>query len=313
MSSLPEALQRLLKVQHNVVSAEQLRSSGLSRRRLRWLINSGEWQRHHVGIYFAGKGDLPLISRAWAAILLCGEDAVVGGASAARLHRLTTDDPAEITVYVPNWSTPSPREGMSVVRSRTKRKVQVIDGVRCTHVPETIVDCAAELGAHELEALIGRAFQRSKCTAGALRKAVNGRRTVAQRVLLEAAATDAAAGAHSVLEMLYLRDVERAHGLPAGQRQVRVSSAREWVDVLYPEYGIVVELDGKSFHADAPFRDRARDNRNSRLGLKPLRFGWADITGDPCGIAREIAALMGIAEIGTCGRCADRREDDRVP
>lgn len=303
MSSLPEALQRLLKVQHNVVSAEQLRMSGLPRRRLRWLIDSGEWQRSHAGIYFAGKGDPPLISRAWAATLLCGEDAIVGDSSAARLHRLIPDDPTEITVYVPNGTTPSPREGLTVVRSRTTRKTQRIDGVQCTTVPETIIDCAARLSPRDLEALIGRAFQRSKCNAGALRKAVNGRRTVAQRALLEAAAADAAAGAHSVLEMLYLRDVERAHGLPAGQRQVQVSATREWVDVLYPEYGIVVELDGRSFHSDAPFRDRARDNRNIRLGLKPVRFGWADITGDPCGVAREIAALMGIVDIDACARC----------
>jgi hypothetical protein len=34
---------------------------------------------------------------------------------------------------------------------------------------------------------------------------------------------DVAEGAYSVLERRYLRDVERAHGLPAGRRQVRAS------------------------------------------------------------------------------------------
>ena len=51
------------------------------------------------------------------------------------------------------------------------------------------------------------------------------------------------AGACSVLEWSYLRHVERAHGLPTADRQVR-ASARGTVcrDVWYRRFRLVVEL-----------------------------------------------------------------------
>ena len=73
---------------------------------------------------------------------------------------------------------------------------------------------------------------------------------------------DVAEGAQSPLELTYLRDVERAHGLPTGSRQVRVAGRRViWVDVDYEEYSTRVELDGRLGHqGEGRFRDRRRDN-----------------------------------------------------
>ena len=56
-----------------------------------------------------------------------------------------------------------------------------------------------------------------------------------------------------MLERRYLREVERAHGLPDGVRQERQATANGTVhrDVRYPGQRTLVELDGAFGHRDA--------------------------------------------------------------
>ncbi|WP_156223758.1 hypothetical protein [Pseudactinotalea suaedae] len=100
-----------------------------------------------------------------------------------------------------------------------------------------------------------------------------------------------AEGARSPLERRYLRDVERAHGLPSARRQV--ARRRSEVDVLYVEQRLLVELDGRVGHAGSgKFRDMRRDNRAVVDSLATLRCGCADVSGDPCGVAQQVAAVL---------------------
>ena len=292
VSTLPEAIQRLLEVQHNVVLASQLADAALPRARLRWLVDSGEWRRTDRGLYFAGRGLQPWLSRLSGVSLLSGPDGVIGGTAAARLHGLVTEDPGGVTVFVPIDRKRQEPTGAQLTRTRIPRRTQTVQGLLCTTAAETILDCAEVMSGNELEALVGRAFQRRRCSRSALRKALVGRRTVAQRNLLIAAAHDAEEGAHSLFETQYLRAVERPHGLPTAARQIRVGEAHEWVDVCYTAFGLVVELDGKAFHERSAFRDRRRDNRNARAGLRTLRYGWSDVTTDPCSVAAEVACCL---------------------
>ncbi|GAA0467644.1 hypothetical protein Aca07nite_40590 [Actinoplanes capillaceus] len=74
---------------------------------------------------------------------------------------------------------------------------------------------------------------------------------------------DAAEGCASVLEWRCLRDVERAHGLPAPARQWRrPRSGGHWYDDLYrPGERLRIELDGQAAHpAETRWRDCRRDN-----------------------------------------------------
>ena len=65
-----------------------------------------------------------------------------------------------------------------------------------------------------------------------------------------------AAGALSPLERRYLRDVERAHGLPRAGRQLPdlVDGARVTRDVEYAAQATDVELDGRLGHEAAEDR-----------------------------------------------------------
>jgi very-short-patch-repair endonuclease len=97
-----------------------------------------------------------------------------------------------------------------------------------------------------------------------------------------------------MLELRYLRRVERTHGLPCGVRQHR--RGRWYDDVDYAEYGVSVELDGRAAHpADLAFRDHRRDNAAVIMGSRVLRYGFADVAHRPCAVASEVAAVLSAA------------------
>jgi very-short-patch-repair endonuclease len=103
--------------------------------------------------------------------------------------------------------------------------------------------------------------------------------------------TDVATGSHSLLELRYLRDVERAHGLPSGLRQRAVDN--EFTDVAYVPFGFVVELDGRFHFAPRQrWRDLERDNRAALRSEATLRYGWLDVTSRPCAAAVQVLQMM---------------------
>jgi very-short-patch-repair endonuclease len=112
-----------------------------------------------------------------------------------------------------------------------------------------------------------------------------------------------------VLEIAYLRDVEQAHGLPRGERQVPVRGARGriYLDLRYRRYRTRVELDGRAAHPEhLHLRDMHRDNDAVRAGDAPLRYGTADVTERPCQVAQEVGGVLTdhgwAGKLRPCGR-----------
>jgi very-short-patch-repair endonuclease len=102
-------------------------------------------------------------------------------------------------------------------------------------------------------------------------------------------------GVRSSLEHRYVRDVERPHGLPRAVRQARVVryGKTSYLDNLYEAYLVCVELDGLAAHPPAErWRDFRRDNAGAIDGIITLRYGWSDITGSPCQVAVQVAAVL---------------------
>lgn len=106
---------------------------------------------------------------------------------------------------------------------------------------------------------------------------------------------DEDAGCQSLLELHYLRNVERRHALPTGVRQrARPRPGGRWYDdVRYQEYATVVELDGRSAHPDDQrWRDMQRDNAEVAAGGRVLRYGLADVTESPCAVAAQVGTVL---------------------
>ncbi|HYI54280.1 MAG TPA: hypothetical protein VEX57_09950 [Microlunatus sp.] len=77
--------------------------------------------------------------------------------------------------------------------------------------------------------------------------------------------------------------------------------------MLYEEYATIVELDGLA-HLRWIMRDMRRDNPALLGGLATLRFGWPDVSGCPCRVAWQVAAVLvarGWSGLPTrCSHCA---------
>jgi hypothetical protein len=143
---------------------------------------------------------------------------------------------------------------------------------------------------------VTRACQRRLTTPARLLAALSARKRIRWRRELLAVLADVAEGAETPLELAYLRKVERAHGLPRGERQCheRVGTRSQWIDVLYEPHRLVVELDGRIAHPDDQrFRDHRRDNYSTaHRGWDTLRYGWSDTIHRGCATADEVAGVL---------------------
>jgi hypothetical protein len=250
------------------------------------------------GVYVTFTGPRPDLCRVWAAVLYGGGQAAVGGLAALWLWGLLPDLPDLVTVRVPASRRVRDQPGVRVVtRARLGSAVHPAAMPPRLRVEEALLDAVA--GASEETRVVDL-----------LLRAVNGRQTTPERVLaasrrrerlrwrrlVEDVLGEAGDGVRSGLELRWARDVERRHGLPRGERNVPdvdASGRRRYRDVRYRRWRLVVELDGREAHPDdARFRDRARDNALVERGEVPLRYGWREVAGEPCGVAAQLVRIL---------------------
>jgi hypothetical protein len=288
--------------QVGVTGRKQALGTGMSRNVVRRRVASGKWRRLHRGVYATFTGSPPRQAELWAAVLRAGTGATLSHQTAAELHGLTDKPSEQIHVTVPATRNPARRRKVSgVVIHRSGRidtaRHPVLSPPR-TRVEDTVLDLV-EMARDfdEAFAWICRAVGRRRTTVPLLAAAVAARAKIRWRSELMAALTDVAGGVHSPLERRYVIGVERAHGLPPATRQVRrkhgVHGTRTtYMDNLYEEYQVCVEVDGSTAHpADERWNDIRRDNANTVLGTATLRFGWPDTTQNRC----QSAVLVGAA------------------
>ena len=144
-------------------------------------------------------------------------------------------------------------------------------------------------------ALLADACQSRRTTAVRLTSALQEHPRLPRRALLTEVLTDLATGSLSALERRYLRDVERAHGLPTAARQRRVVAGRgpTYRDADYLGGRVVVELDGRVGHESAADRwaDLDRDLESSVRGSTTVRVGWRQVL-EPCRTAAVVAGIL---------------------
>src|SRR5690606_31516674 len=119
-----------------------------------------------------------------------------------------------------------------------------------TSPADTAVDLIARAdGTDDVLAWLCEAV-RAKARPWELRRVLEQRPTVGNRALARELLAEVSEGVESPLEGRYHRDVERAHGLPRSELQVREVLGGGWVraDRRYRRYGLRVELDGALAH-----------------------------------------------------------------
>lgn len=315
-AELPVECRQLLDDQEGVLRMTQATGAGMAADSVRNQVRNGRWQKIQRGVYATFTGTPSRRAELWAALLRAGPDAVLSHQTAAELYGLLDNPSPVIHVTVPHETNPARRgkiPGVVVHRSRSISRTRhpALTPPR-TRVEETVLDlieCSKSFD--EAYDWICRAIGGRRTTAERLRAALDGRPRFRWRRDIELALGDASEGVLSLLELRYVRGVERPHGLPAAKRQARIRrrTGSRYLDNFYEDYRVCVELDGTAAHpAHEQWLDKRRDRKiRVEEKVETMRFGFLDLL-DPrkrCETAADIAALLtdrGPAVGHRCGR-----------
>jgi len=300
---IPAGCREVLDSQDGVIGRSQATQFGLSPYAMRHRVRAADWQRIQRGVYATFSGEVTREAQLWAALLRAGPDAVLSHQTAAELYGLAKQPSSLIHLTVPRESNPARYRklpGVVVHRSRilkvTRHPVLLPPRTRIEH---TVLDLIEDMDdmANRYD-LICRAIGDRLTTAGRLREALDRRERFRDRRETSLALGDAGQGALSNLERWYLRGVERRHRLPPAIRQanIKVGAKNTYLDNLYEDYLVCVELDGMAAHPAAKgWTDKRRDRRNlANQKIVTMRFGYLDLQTQEtqCRTAAEVVGVL---------------------
>ncbi|MGO4602245.1 type IV toxin-antitoxin system AbiEi family antitoxin domain-containing protein [Terrabacter sp. 2YAF2] len=280
--------------QAGLLTRAQAHRAGISDEAIRWAVTSGRWAAPHPGVYLTLPGRDDWEVRAVAALLFVGTPVALAGPSAALAWGLERREPDAVHVVVPAGRRASTRAGIQVTRSR--RFADRVDDWAWPHrttVPHTVLDLGMRTPLDRVLGLATLACQRWLTDEARLAAALQERPDQTHRALLRECLADVGAGAESPAEVRFIRDVERAHGLPTALRQYHLGERRR-CDNLYLAEQLVLEVDGRLGHEGwgARVRDGIRDRKSARHGLLTVRAFWSDVAVTPCDLAAELGELL---------------------
>jgi len=295
-SDIPGEISILAQRQAGAISRRQLVEAGLNPQLIIRRIERGRWQQLYWGVYATFNGLPPRETWLWAAVLRAGDGAVLSHQTAAELHGLI-DFPAEVIyVTVPSTRRVAIRGLIVRISGRIGQATQPKRDPPRTSVEETVLDLVqVSPGFDDACGWITRACAKRLTTEEKLRAALASRKKTRWRAELDDVLAAAGDGIHSVLEYRYVRDVERAHGLPRSRHQVRVviDGRTVYRDAYYEEYQLAVELDGRLAHPDDErWRDSRRDNQARARGVETARYSWRDVYARACETALLQAQIL---------------------
>ncbi|MFK4087468.1 hypothetical protein ACI2LF_25390 [Kribbella sp. NPDC020789] len=285
-------IEGLIREQDGVVGRAQLFAAGWSEAQIRRPLRARRWQVVHPGVYATHTGPIGYDGRLLAALLYAGPEAAWSHYTAAEQLGLTKADSSRpVHVTIPAHRRIVSRPQLVIYRDyRWADRLAAVVPPRRTAAHAVLDIVASSRTLDEVAVIVAEACQSGRVTAADLLAGLAERPRLRHRKALRPIIADVAAGSHSLLELRYLRDVERRHRLPAGVRQRAVDG--EYTDVHY-EAGLNVELDGRLHLVPRQrWRDLDRDNRATLRAEATLRYGWFDITSRPCAAAVQVVQAL---------------------
>jgi very-short-patch-repair endonuclease len=274
VSTLDSEIARLAANQHGYVTRSQLLNAGCDGNAIDYRVKLGRLILRHRGVYAVGHVPLSPHSRAMAAVLACGRDAVLSHGGAGALWGLIRWPPT-LDVTAP---TDRRVPGVRTHRSRNLTDVTTHYDIPTTTPARTLRDLAPILDPASLTRAVNDARLRHLLSLDDLDPRVTRRLT----------STPTTAPTRSVFEDAFLAFIDR-HGLPRPEVNQRVAGYE--VDMLWRRQSLVAELDGRAYHGDFE-RDRARDADLLAAGVRVVRVTWRRLTRAEHREAARFAALL---------------------
>jgi very-short-patch-repair endonuclease len=241
--------------QHGIVARRQLLALGFNAREIEHRIERGRLHIVMRGVYAVGWPQLTSKRRWMAAVLACGEGAMLSHRSAAALWEIGKEKRHTIDVSVARRAELK-RQGLRV-RGRpslTAERITIHDCIPVTAPVQTLIDLSTELAPRAVE------------------RAVNFRLS------------------DSDLEILF-RPIAAAAGLPPPLTKQIINGFE--VDFFFPDLGLVVETDGLRYHRtpSTQTHDAKRDRAHTLAGMTPLRFTHYEIKYERARVCAELSRV----------------------
>jgi very-short-patch-repair endonuclease len=284
---------KLAARQWGVVSVAQLRALGLSKDAVQRRVRAGRLHRLHHGVYAVGHTVLKREGRWLAAVLACGDGAVLSHRSAAAHWGLLQSEATRTDVTTPRRRAANATIRPHISRSLIARDTHTHQGIPITSVARTLLDLAATVRPDRLERALAQAehleLYDHRAITELLARADGHRGTAA---LTKATAREPKL-TRSDWEARLLKLVRDA-ALPEPLVNLSLAAPdhpRLEVDFCWPSHHLIVETDGwESHRTRAAFEaDRRRDAALQADGYRVVRFTWR--TPDAT-ILRRLQALL---------------------
>jgi very-short-patch-repair endonuclease len=277
--------------QHRVVARRQLLAAGVGSEAIRHRVGTNRLYLVYRGVYAVGFPKLDNRGRWLAAVLACGDEAVLSHRSAGIHLGLLDPKSGPVHVTLPGSRT-SRRPGIVMHATRSLPRAERItrNGIPCTSAERVLIDLAAAEPVPVLERAVEQAFALHLLGRSRMRDALAGagghHGAATLRALLGKLLADLPF-TRSELERRFLRLVHDA-GLP--KPRVNRHRSRHRVDFHWTTARIVVETDGRATH-DTPYgfhNDRARDLDLELAGWHVIRLSWWQVRDEP----ERVGALL---------------------
>jgi hypothetical protein len=299
MADSPELIEELKNRDSVIDVATALRF--LSRREIRWRVESGQWQRVARAIIVAHNGPLTRMQRLRIAQLWGGPGAVIGGFAAAKLDglRWVAESMTQIDlVRPPGRRIRLAPESLDVAthysRLLGEQDVHPLHAPARTRIQRSLIDAASWAPSDRLAmAVLAAGVQQGLTVPQKLRAVLDQDQTRFRHHLLAMTLDEIEGGARALSELDFTRKVVRAFGLPAPERQSARRDGqgrRRYLDVVWEKWKVAVEIDGDQHFWDPLQRwdDMERDIDQQIDGYKVLRFPAWMVRLHPDVVARKI-------------------------
>lgn len=236
-----------------------------------------------------------------AAVLACGDGAILSHSSAAALWRIGFERRDAIELSLPSPFQKRHR-GLRIYRRPSlnlDRDVTREFGIPVTTPVQTLIDMALRLDRAGIERMINEADKYNLAHPPGIRRALDQR-----------AGESGVAQLRRILDRRTFRltkeELERRFLPLAAKAGLPVPLTGQWVnefevDFYWPDLGLVVETDGLRYHRTPAeqARDRLRDQAHTAAGLTQLRFTHEQVRYEPDYVRRILAQTASRFAIAT--------------
>ncbi len=264
--------------------------TGVTEAEIRHRLSAGSLIRVYPGVYRVGHRAPSIEARYLAAVLACGDGALLSGRAAGHLFRLLKGPASS-----PEVTAPTERR-VSGVRTRRSRRMDpreatTFHAIPVTTVPCVLVDVAADLTEDQLARACHEAGVLHGTTPGQVDAVLARRPNTRGAKTLRAILRGEVRVTLSTLERAFLARL-RGAGLPLPQTNRPAGGRR--VDCRWPERRLTVELDSYRFHHSrhAWEQDRRREREARARGDEFRRYTYGDVLEGPHFMLEELCGLL---------------------